>query len=137
MYHATLRTLWGLGKALGMGSEELHAVVYRETRKESMKMLTVAELDRLARVLGQMKDGVPAQQKRTDVGGNSTTTAQRRKIYMLTGTLGWNDDNRRISAFAKRITGVDRIEWLSTAQCNMVIEGLKDMVSRERRKCGT
>lgn len=137
-YHATNRTLWGLARSpeLGLEKEDLYAVIYRETGKEHMHDLTQAELDKVAGVLGGMKDGVKSsiRYKRTDEGGNAATTAQRRKIYMLTEDLGWNDDNRRISAFAKRITGVDRLEWLSRLQCNMVIEALKDMVARERNR---
>ena len=34
----------------------------------------------------------------------------------------------------KRMTGVDRLEWLNVAQCEKVIEGLKAMVARQKRK---
>lgn len=128
--HASIGTLFGLAKSLSMDSDDLHAYVHRQTGKESLRLLTQGELDWAARSLGQLKGSRSTRQKRTDEGGNARTVAQRRKMYMLTAALGWNDDNQRISAFAKRITGVERIEWLDTAQCNMVIEALKDMVAR-------
>lgn len=136
----SIRTLWAIAKSpeLGMTDEDLHAVVYRETRKESMKQLTQGEINTVARVLQNMKDSAagPVKDKRTDTGGDIRTTSQRRKIYALTEALGWNDDPRRVQGFAKRITGVDRLEWLTMAQCEKVIEGLKAILARQRRKEG-
>lgn len=135
---ASIRTLWAIAKSpeLLLTDEDLHAVVYRETGKESMRQLTQGEINKVARVLQNMKDSVPrsARTKRTDTGGDARTVQQRRKIYALTEALGWNDDNRRVNGFVKRVTGVDRIEWLTVAQCEKVIEGLKAMVARQRRK---
>ena len=135
---ASIRTLWAIAKSpeLGLSDEDLHAVVYRETGKESMKKLTQGEIDKVARVLQNMKDGVQRDttSKRTDEGGDPRTEKQRRKIYALTEALGWNDDNRRINGFVKRVTHVDRIEWLSIAQCKKVIEGLKAILKREQQK---
>ena len=125
----SIRTLWAIAKSpeLHLTDEDLHAVVYRETGKESMKMLTQGEVNTVARVLENMKDSVSrsVRDKRTDTGGDIRTTAQRRKIYALCEALGWNDDPRRIQGFAKRVAHVDRIEWLNMAQCEKVIEGLK------------
>lgn len=137
---ASIRTLWAIAKSpeLLLTDEDLHAVVYRETGKESMRQLTQGEINKVARVLQNMKDSVSysARAKRTDTGGDARTVQQRRKIYTLTEALGWNDDNRRVNGFAKRVTGVDRIEWLTVAQCEKVIEGLKAMVARQQRKEG-
>lgn len=135
---ASIRTLWAIAKSpeLSLSDEDLHAVVYRETGKESMRALTQGEVNTVARVLQNMRDGTqrPRQDKRTDEGGDPRTTNQRRKIYMLTEALGWNDDPRRINGLVKRITGVDRLEWLSLAQCEKVIEGLKAMARRQQKK---
>lgn len=104
--------------------------------KESMKKLTQGEITDVARVLQNMKDSAARStgDKRTDEGGNPTTERQRRKIYALTEALGWNNDKRRIEGFVKRMTGIDRLEWLNTAQCEKVIEGLKAILAREQRK---
>lgn len=137
---ASIRTLWAIAKSpeLHLSDEDLHAVVYRETRKESMKQLTQGEINRVARVLQNMKDSVggSARGKRTDEGGDPRTVQQRRKIYALTEALGWNKDPQRIQGFVKRMTGVDRLEWLTVAQCEKVIEGLKAMVARQQGKEG-
>ena len=134
----SIRTLWAIAKSpeLHMTDEDLHAVVYRETGKESIKALTQGQINEVARVLQNMKDGVSrsTRPKRTDEGGDARTIQQRRKIYALTESLGWNDNPQRIQGFVKRMTGVDRLEWLNVAQCEKVIEGLKAMVARQKRK---
>ena len=121
-----------------MTDEDLHAVVYRETGKASIKALTQGQINEVARVLQNMKDGVSrsTRPKRTDEGGDARTVQQRRKIYALTAELGWNDDPRRIQGFVKRMTGFDRLEWLNVAQCEKVIEGLKAILKRQERKEG-
>ena len=121
-----------------MTDEDLHAVVYRETGKESIKALTQGQINEVARVLQNMKDGVSrsTRPKRTDEGGDARTVQQRRKIYALTESLGWNDNPQRIQGFVKRMTGVDRLEWLNVAQCEKVIEGLKAILKRQERKEG-
>ena len=103
-----------------------------------MRKLTQGEINALARVLQNMKDGASrnAYTKRTDTGGDPRTEKQRRKIYALTGILGWNNDSRRVNGFVKRITGVDRLEWLTPGQCEKVIEALKAMVARQEAKKG-
>ena len=134
----SIRTLWAIAKSpeLRLSDEDLHGVVYRETGKESMKKLTQGEITNVARVLQNMKDSAARSigDKRTDEGGNPTTERQRRKIYALCEALGWNDDPRRIQGFVKRVAHVDRIEWLNIAQCEKVIEGLKAILARQRRK---
>ena len=121
-----------------MTDEDLHAVVYRETGKESIKALTQGQISEVARVLQNMKDGVSrsTRPKRTDEGGDARTIQQRRKIYALTESLGWNDNPQRIQGFVKRMTGVDRLEWLNVTQCEKVIEGLKAILKRQERKEG-
>ena len=136
----SIRTLWAIAKSpeLHMTDEDLHAVVYRETGKASIKALTQGQINEVARVLQNMKDGVSrsTRPKRTDEGGDARTIQQRRKIYALTESLGWNDNPQRIQGFVKRMTGVDRLEWLNVAQCEKVIEGHKAILKRQERKEG-
>ena len=134
----SIRTLWAIAKSaeLGMTDDDLHALVFRETGKESIRELTQGQINEVARVLQNMKDGASQRQgtKRTDTGGNRQTVAQRQKIFALCGELGWNDDPKRIQVFAKRVTHVDRLEWLTPVQCEKVIEGLKAILQREKAK---
>lgn len=134
----SIKTLWAIAKSpeLHMTDDDLHALVYRETGKESIKTLTQGQINEIARVLQNMKDGVGshARARRTDEGGDPRTVAQRRKIYTLTEALGWNNDDRRIHAFVKRMTGVERLEWLTMSQCEKVIEGLKAILARQTKE---
>ena len=136
----SIRTLWAIAKSpeLGLTDEDLHAIVYRETKKESIRQLTQGQINTVARVLQNMKDSAAGitRTKRTDTGGDTRTISQRRKIYALTEELGWNDDPRRIQGFVKRVTHVDRIEWLTVAQCEKVIEGLKAILARQQKRGG-
>ena len=136
----SIRILWAIAKSpeLHMTDEDLHALVYRETGKESIKALTQGQINEVARVLQNMKDGITrsTRTERTDEGGDTRTIQQRRKIYALTELLGWNDNPQRIQDFVKRMTGIDRLEWLNAAQCAKVIEGLKAILKRQERKEG-
>lgn len=135
---ASIRTIWGLAKSpeLSMTEDDVHDLVYRETGKESLRKLTQGEINKVVRVLQNLKDGTqrPVTDKRTDDGGDPRTVNQRRKIYQLCEALGWNDDSRRINAFVKRMTGVDRLEWINPTQCEKVIEAFKAMASRKRKE---
>ncbi len=136
----SIRTLWAIAKSpeLCLSGEDLHAVVFRETGKGSMRELTQGEIGTVARILQGMKDSASrgSRKGRTDEGGTPRTAAQRRKIYALCKELGWDDDPRRIQGFVKRVAHVDRLEWLDDAGCGKVIEGLKAMLERKKEAEG-
>lgn len=137
---ASIRMIWGIAKSqeLSLTDEDLYALVERETGKQHMRDLSYGQIEKVCRVLQQMRDGgsfsSQKRGKRTDTGGNPRTVAQRQKIYRLTGQLGWNDNNARINRFAQRMFGVQRIEWLSSGQCDALIEALKAMLERKQKK---
>ncbi|PYG86714.1 uncharacterized protein DUF1018 [Ruminiclostridium sufflavum DSM 19573] len=136
--HYSIRTIWGLAKSpeLSLDDDDLYCIIGRETKKDSMRKLTQGEIDKVCRVLSNMKDDIKKAQRggrcqRTDEGGNPLTESLRRKIYALTGELGWNSNNERINGFAKKMFNVDRIEWLTVQQSHKLIEALKKMVGRK------
>ena len=132
----SIKTLWAIAKSpeLRLSDEDLHAVVFRETGKESMKKLTQGEINAVARVLQNMKDSVnrAARPKRTDEGGDIRTVELRRKIFMLAQELGWSPD--QVNGLAKRMFKIERQEWLNPAQCGKLAEALKAMLARQQRK---
>lgn len=134
----TLRTLWGIAKSpeLQMSGEELHLVVQAQTGKDSLKELTSSERRRVAYVLGQMKDSASGKRKRQPSVASNATDNQRRKIYMLTRELGWEDNPKRLSGFIRRMFKVDRLEWLDYEQCSSLIEALKKMIERQEMSTG-
>lgn len=136
---SSIRTIWGIAKSPELSLEEadLYALIERETGKQHMRELSQGQIDKVCRVLQQMKDSVapaPKQGKRTDEGGNPQTVAQRRKIYKLTEELGWNDTPARLNGFILKMFRVSRIEWLTVSQCYKLIEALKKMLEREQEK---
>lgn len=135
---ASIRTLWGIAKSpeLGMTDEDLHALVYRETGKESIRKLSQGELNAVARVLQNLKDGArrPGQGKRTDEGGDPRTVELRRKIYHLMRELGWSE--RQVNDLARRMFRVERIEWLTPGRCGKLVEALKAILARKDRSEG-
>ncbi|EPR07780.1 regulatory protein GemA [Ruminiclostridium papyrosolvens] len=139
--HYSIRTIWGLAKSpeLSLDDEDLYGIIGRETKKDSMKKLTQGEIDKVCRVLSNLKDGIQKaeQRKRTDEGGNLLTENLRRKIYALTGELGWNDNNERINGFCKKMFKVERLEWLTVSQSHKLIEALKKMVDRKENSDGS
>ncbi len=114
-----------------MTDEDLHALVYRETGKESIKALTQGQISEVARVLQNMKDSAArsSRAKRTDEGGNPETAALRRKIFVLMKELGWSP--AQVDGLAKRMFHVERQEWLDKRQCMKLAEALKAMAERK------
>lgn len=114
-----------------MEDEDLYAVVYRETGKESLRALTVDDRCIMADVLQAMKDSAvrSSHAKRTDEGGTPETAALRRKMFMLMKELGWSP--AQVDGLAKRMFQVERQEWLDKRQCMKLVEALKAMVERK------
>lgn len=134
-HHGSIRAIWGLAKSpeLMLEEEDLYSIITRETKKDSMRLLSQSEIDKVCRVLQNMKDEVSRAEKgkRTDTGGNAQTEKLRKKVYALTEELGWNDNNNRINGFVMKMFKVSRIEWLTYAQCSKLIEILKKMLDRQ------
>ncbi len=132
----SIRTLWAIAKSpeLHMTDEDLHALVYRETGKESIKTLTQGQIREVARVLQNMKYSAAqsSRAKRTDEDGNPETAALRRKIFVLMKELGWSP--AQVDGLAKRMFRVERQEWLDRRQCVKLAEALKAMAARKEAK---
>lgn len=122
-----IKKIWAIASEMGIEKDDLYALIYRESKKESMKQLTKVEANKVIDALIKPRK---KNQKRTDVGGRRWTRAQRQTIYRLTEELGWNNDNARINGFVKKMFKVERIEWLSEYQCSKLIEILKKMIKR-------
>lgn len=126
-----IKNIWGFAKEVGIDKENLYCMIDKISKKDSMKKMTKLQANKLINELIAIKDKDKKKQKRTDKGGNKYTESQRKRIYVLTGILGWNDDNNRINGFVKRMFKVDRIEWLDEYQCSKLIEILKKMIIRQ------
>lgn len=127
---ATLRTIWGLAKSpgLSLSDEELHMFVEARTGKESLKELSQRERNAVAQALAELKP------KRKD-RGNTQTERQRRMLWVLAKEAGW-DGQDRLNGLAKKMFGVDRVEWLDMEQCSGLIEALKAIAKRKGESNG-
>lgn len=127
--------IWAAVREMGISSDELHDVLYRDYQKSSLKELTDHQVDKLGTALWDMALGRPSGTrpwKRTDEGGRSDNANQRRKIFMLAGELGWSEASINKFAFAEY--GVSRHEWLPPEQCSQMIEAMKAIVKREKSR---
>ncbi len=128
---ATIKTIWGIAKSpeLSLSDEELHLFVEARTGKESLKALTQRERNLVARALAAMK---PRNCRR----GNTGTGQQRGLLWVLARDAGW-DDPARLNGLAKKMFGVERVEWLDTQQCSKLIEAMKAIRERREETGGT
>lgn len=133
-HEPTVRTIWGLAKSeeLRITDEELHLVVMAQTGKESIRQLTQKEISRVVYVLLQMKDSSRRGREARMPLCDGTTQNQRRKVYKLMQTLGWNE--KRINGMCRRMFRIDRLEWLNYKQISDLIEALKAMIARQEEK---
>lgn len=131
-FKATLRMIWGLAKSpeLSMTDEELHIFVEARTGKSSLKELSQQEKNEVAHALIALKP-VQEEEKR----GNPATARQRWRIRQLAAEIGW-DNPARLDGLAKKMTGVEKVEWLDNGQCSKLIEALKEIRKREVGKNG-
>ncbi len=126
------KALWSASRAKGLEKEDLYNIIEAVSKKEHMTELTYVEAAKVLDRINNKKHN--SNTKRTDVGGNVETKAQRKKIFYLTGQLGWNDNDERINGFVNKIFRVERLEWLNRQQCHKLIEMLKQMVKEREDK---
>lgn len=119
-----------MAKKAEMTNDDLHKLASIVTGKKSLKELDDCELAAVTERLRMMKDGRGRGRKGRNFthGGNPVTEKQRKKIYMLMKTMGW--DWNRVSGLARKLFGTDAVEWLSHSQCSDLIEALKDISAR-------
>lgn len=118
-----IRSIWGLTKELGIGEENMYAIMQRLTGKVSMRTLTNQELNLLVLELGRMKDG-------HDNREGMASKEQIWKIHELEKALGWADNPARLNGFMKKVYRVERTEWLKNWQAHKLIESLKALVEK-------
>lgn len=118
------------GKA-EMTDDDLHKLVGIVTKKKSLRELDDCELAAVTERLRTMGDekGRTRRDRNFTHGGNPVTEKQRRKIYMLMKTMGW--DWNRVTGLARKMFDTDAVEWLNHAQCSDLIEALKDIGARQ------
>lgn len=132
MDNKRLRTVWGLAKQIGLegeiGSDNLHAMVLQLTGKDSLKILTDAQGDK---VIGHLRQ-LAGRRRLTGHRPGRATDPMIWKQRQLARELNWTED--QLLTFVKRMAKVERLEWQSQDEASNVIEGLKKMVDRKEVK---
>ena len=123
---AQCRKIHALERERGIDSDMLHAHVYSLTKKESLKNLSITEA---INVIDSLSG--------TDTG--RITYRQKDFLLKLCIKLKWTDDKEQpnidiLNGFIKGQTGAPDINWLTKKQASKVIEAMKAMAEKDRRK---
>lgn len=123
--------VYAMAGKVKMTDDDLHKLVGIVTQKKSLRELDDCEIAAVTERLRMMRDDRERTRRDRNFthGGNPVTEKQRRKIYMLMKTMGW--DWNRVSGLARKLFDTDAVEWLSHAQCSDLIEALKDIGGRQ------
>lgn len=124
---AQMRRIFVLARERGLDNDLLHAHALTMLGKESLKTLTVSEAVRLI-------DSLDGKQQ-----GNRITKRQMQYIEVLCISLGWTDDTGKVdakvlNAFIEKQYGISRLPWMSVKQASKLIEGLKKLQEKDKKK---
>ncbi|MCP2041450.1 phage gp16-like protein [Neisseria sp. HSC-16F19] len=117
-----------IGKAqLGLDDETYRALLKRETGKDSCAQMNMRELEQ---VLAAMQRQGFAAQVRTPPPGRDSIQAMLRKVnaLLLDNDLPWNYAH----AMAKRMFGVDRVQWLNDSDLHKLVAALQIYARRKK-----
>jgi len=118
-----IKAVWAISRELGIDSDGLHDILFRETRQESMRIASDAELKKLL-------DALRLYQGEDQIHNDMLSKKQENYIYDLARRLGWSNDPKRLQGFVKKYYHVDRVEWLKKKDASNLIESLKKMLER-------
>ena len=123
------RKLHMLAKEYAIDDEMLHAIVFQETKKESIKQLTIMEVVKVI-------DRIEGRRQVVNSSKEHMSYKQEALMKALAKELGWVDasgnlDESRLNGFCKKYCGIERYKWLSIKLASKIIEGLKNLKKHE------
>lgn len=127
----TIAAIWAAARQLRLSKEELYRLVYAWTDSDSISRLDDAQLVAVVETLRKMgferKDGAVAI-----LQDDSGQVKKIKAIWLELHRSGAAKSGHpaALNAYAKRMTGVNHVNWLTPAQANVVIEGLKQWRDR-------
>ncbi len=124
-----LKAIWATAHELGLTTDNVHDVVYREVGKEGLRQCSAPELHK---VLDALKLHVKMSKELT----GRISDKQLSYIRGLEKQLGWSDDPKRLQGFVKKFAKVDDVKWLTAKQASKIIEGMKKIVDRDKERIG-
>lgn len=128
-----MRCIYALARGGGISNDDLHAVVFTTTGKDSIRLLTTGRRqagDRPAETADRTGDDRAAHRPWTKEPGG--------EIYALAAKLGWADDPKRLRAFLEKRFGASHPTFLDDKHARNCIEAMKAMLAggRGERKGG-
>lgn len=113
---------------LNLKDDDYRYILQSNFKKDSSKNLDKIEFLKLMEIFEKL--GYKKNKTKT---GN-ITKSQLKKIRELEELLGWKDSPERLEGFIVRQTGhKSKIEWLSVANAQKVIEGMKRIAERKEK----
>lgn len=122
-----------IGKSqLQLDDDTYRNMLKQPTQKESTKQLTVAQLNRVIAHLQGLGFKIQSKANPKQVAAKDPQSQKIRALWRELHDLGHVVDNSEValSAYVKRITGIESLAWLSTPQASQVIETLKSWLNR-------
>lgn len=123
-----MRKIYALAKENGIDNELLHIIVENETGKSSIAELKIMEAVKVI-------DKIEGKKQSYNPKKEHMTYKQEAYIKGLAKDLGWVDvdgdiDEKRLNGFCKKYYGIETYKWLTRSLASKVIEGLKQLTSR-------
>lgn len=118
------RIVFGLAKEVGLSTDNLRDLAVQLTGQDSLRTLSEGDVKKVIARLRELRGQKHIENHRP----GRATGAQLWKQRELAAELGLTD--AQLTAFVRRMTKVDRLEWQSQEHASNVIEALKKMVER-------
>ena len=125
------RKIWALAEEIGFDEGLLRDLVERITGQRSTSSLTKSQANKLIDEMNRL--GGKTQTTHTHRVGMATPE-QINKIRSLERELGWTNNPKRLHAFMKKYSGIERLEWLRFRQAQQLIESLKGVKRTMKRQ---
>lgn len=121
---------------LGMDDDTYRNMLKQLTQKDSTKQLTVGQLNRVIAHLQGLGFKIQTKNKQSPPKTFDPQSKKIRALWLELHRLGHIQDSSEtaLAAYVKRITTVESLAWLSTAQASQVIETLKHWLLRAESK---
>lgn len=126
-----IRKIYATANELDIDKDLLHTISINTTGVESIALLTNSQAIQLIDELEYKKTGI---RKKVVYRSNRATGDQIYKIKALESALGWEENPKRLKGFMKKYSRVDEIKWLTFEAASNLIEALKKVEERERKK---
>lgn len=125
-------------RELSLDEETYRALVKSGSRSahDSTSMLTASQLELVLDAMRERGFVVKTGGKPVATASKDPQAQKVRALWLELHTRGYvnKPGDAALNAFIKRITRVDRMEWLSSAQASQVIETLKSWLDRDLNK---